>query len=65
LYRSDLSPGLYCRSKIYKDPDLIAVASDVPLEIEVPVLDLNDPEAVGEFIVERFGLKSSGKGCEQ
>lgn len=59
LYRSDLSPGLYCRSEAYKDPDLIAVASDVPLDVDVPVLDLNDPEKVGEFIVEWF------KGSEQ
>jgi molybdopterin-guanine dinucleotide biosynthesis protein B/molybdopterin-guanine dinucleotide biosynthesis protein len=32
----------------------VAVASDIPLELDVPVLDLNEPDEVCEFIVERF-----------
>jgi hypothetical protein len=30
------------------------VASDEPLELDVPVLDLNDAGAVADFIEERF-----------
>jgi hypothetical protein len=30
----------------------VAVASDIPLDLDVPVLDLNDPDEVCEFIVE-------------
>jgi molybdopterin-guanine dinucleotide biosynthesis protein B/molybdopterin-guanine dinucleotide biosynthesis protein len=30
---------------------LAAVASDEPLELDVPVLDLNDPGAIADFIV--------------
>lgn len=32
------------------DPSLIAVASDEDLEADVPVIDLNAPEAVADFI---------------
>lgn len=32
------------------DPHVIAVASDVSLSLEVPVLDLNDTDAIVEFI---------------
>jgi molybdopterin-guanine dinucleotide biosynthesis protein MobB len=32
------------------DPALIAVASDEPLEVDVPVIDLNAPGAVADFI---------------
>lgn len=41
------------------DPSIVAIASDgeVP-ESPVPVLDLNDEEAVAAFIVERCGLKA-------
>ncbi len=38
------------------DEHLIAVASDAPIDADVPVLDLNDPPAVFEFIRERFDL---------
>lgn len=54
IFRSGYSSELYCRREDFTDVDLIAVASDIPLEIDVPVLDLNDPEEVCEFIIERF-----------
>ncbi|MDF1526624.1 MAG: molybdopterin-guanine dinucleotide biosynthesis protein B [bacterium] len=57
VYRSEHSEGLYFRRDKEPDPYLIAVASDTPLDIDVPVLNLNDPEEVCKFIVERF-LKS-------
>ena len=36
------------------DPRLVAVAADGPVAVDVPVLDLNDPSAVLDFILERF-----------
>lgn len=40
------------------DEQLVAVASDTPLEVNVPVLDLNDVPVVADF-VERTFLKSN------
>lgn len=36
------------------DPHLIAVASDEPVEVKVPVLPLDEPAKVADFIAERF-----------
>jgi molybdopterin-guanine dinucleotide biosynthesis adapter protein len=35
------------------DPHIVAVASDVPLETTLPVLDLDSPEQVAAFIIGR------------
>jgi len=51
LRRSELpNPRLYP-----SDPDIIAVACDGPLEppTTLPVLDINDPEAIAAFVIER------------
>ena len=51
LRRSELdNPRLYT-----DDQDIIAVASDGPLEppTQLPLLDLNDPAAIARFIVDR------------
>ncbi|MBI1920631.1 MAG: bifunctional molybdenum cofactor guanylyltransferase MobA/molybdopterin-guanine dinucleotide biosynthesis adaptor protein MobB [Geobacter sp.] len=53
LHRKERSPTLICRGEEH-DPSLIAVASDEPLELDVPVLDLNDPSAVADFVEKRF-----------
>jgi molybdopterin-guanine dinucleotide biosynthesis protein MobB len=53
LHRKERSDTLLCRGENH-DPTLIAIASDEPLEVDVPVLDLNDPAQVAEFVVERF-----------
>jgi len=53
LHRKERSATLLCRGERH-DPTLIAVASDEPLELDVPVLDLNDAAQVAQFIVERF-----------
>ncbi len=34
------------------DPDIIAVASDQPLDVPIPRLDLNDPASIAAFVVE-------------
>ena len=39
-----------------KDPDIVAVATDSPVQTALPVFDLNDPEAVVAFIVSHQGL---------
>jgi len=51
--RQERSADLLCRGESY-DPTLIAVASDAELDLDVPVLDLNDPSAVADFIEESF-----------
>jgi len=53
VHRCERSSTLLCRGEEH-DPTLVAVASDAPLELDVPVLDLNDPVAVASFIEERF-----------
>lgn len=53
LHRRDCADALLCRG-VGKDPTLIAVASDEPLDLDVPVLDLNRPEMVASFLEKRF-----------
>ncbi|ASQ20324.1 molybdopterin-guanine dinucleotide biosynthesis protein MobB [Enterobacter cloacae] len=48
LFRSDAGHDV---SELTLDEHVIAVASDVALDVEVPVLDLNDEDGVAEFIV--------------
>ena len=38
------------------DPDIVVVASDARVETTLPQLDLNDPVAIGEFILRHVGL---------
>ena len=38
------------------DPDVVAVATDEPLDTALPQLDLNHPEAVSYFIMEYLGF---------
>ena len=53
LHRKDRSPTLICRGE-NDDPTLIAVASDEPLDLDVPVLNLNDVNEVADFVEQRF-----------
>ena len=53
LHRSDRSATLICRGD-QDDPSLLAVASDAPLQIDVPLLDLNDPVQVADFVESRI-----------
>ena len=48
LFRSNAGHDL---SELTLDEHVIAVASDVALDVEVPVLDLNDEDRIAEFIV--------------
>ncbi len=40
-----------------ENPNIIAIATDAPLEAPLPVLDLNDIDAVAEFILMQVDLK--------
>ena len=42
---------------LYPGHNVVAVASDVPLELSVPVLDLNSPAAIVDFVLDYTGLK--------
>ena len=53
IHRQERSPTLICRGEEH-DPTLVAVASDEPLQLDVPVLDLNDVGAVVDFVVVTF-----------
>ncbi len=50
VHRRERSPDLLCRGKEH-DPMLLAVASDEPLELDVPQLDIDDPDGITDFIV--------------
>ena len=57
IHRPEHSDTLICRGEI-DDPALIAVASTASLNLDVPVLDLNDAGAITDFI-ERKYLKTA------
>jgi molybdopterin-guanine dinucleotide biosynthesis protein MobB len=54
VYRHDHSERLMCNDPQMTCSDIVAVASDVPLDVSIPVLSLNDPVQVFDFIVEHF-----------
>jgi molybdopterin-guanine dinucleotide biosynthesis adapter protein len=39
------------------DAQIVAVASDAPMQAPIPVLDLNQPAVICEFILEHLGLQ--------
>lgn len=53
VHRKELNQPLLCRGEFH-DLDLIAVASDCPLELDVPVFDINDGRGLCDLIVQRF-----------
>lgn len=56
VHRQERSQTLLCRGEEH-DATLLAVASDEPLSLDVPVLDLNDAKAVADF-VEKYAVNS-------
>ena len=52
IYRAEIGKPLL----FMDDPNIIAVASDVPQTTSLPQLDLNDPAAVAGFILKTTGL---------
>jgi molybdopterin-guanine dinucleotide biosynthesis protein MobB len=53
LHRRERSATLLCRGE-QDDPHLVAVASDEPLSLDVPILDLNNPREVADFVEKNF-----------
>jgi len=53
VHRRARSERLLCRGEEH-DPTLFAVASDTPLELDVPVYDINDACGLCDLIVARF-----------
>ncbi len=49
VHRAERSSALLCRGA-QPDPSLVAVASNAAPPVDVPVLDLNDPAALVDFI---------------
>jgi molybdopterin-guanine dinucleotide biosynthesis protein B len=39
------------------DPHIVAVASDEKVETKLPLLDLNDPDAISHFILKKLELR--------
>lgn len=58
VHRKERSESLLCRGEQH-DPTLLAVASDAPLQLDVPLLNLNDPAEVADFIMQY--LKNPGR----
>jgi len=58
--RAERSATLLCRGE-QVDSTLIAVASDSRLELDVPLLDLNDPAGICDFIEGHFQLTANRK----
>jgi molybdopterin-guanine dinucleotide biosynthesis protein MobB len=53
VHRRERGAALLCRGE-ENDPALLAVASDEPLDLNVPVLDLDDAGGVADFIEKSF-----------
>ena len=53
VHRQERSPSLLCRGENH-DPTLVAVASDEALDLDVPVLDLNDIKGITDFVEATF-----------
>ena len=53
VHRHALGNPLLCRGE-NDDSTLIAVASDSTLNLDVPVFDLNEPEAIAMFVERTF-----------
>ncbi|BAN35103.1 molybdopterin-guanine dinucleotide biosynthesis protein MobB [Sulfuricella denitrificans skB26] len=43
-----------------QDPNIAAIASDLPLETSLPQFRLNQPKIIAEFILQQTGLKQNG-----
>ena len=53
VHRKERGASLLCRGEEF-DPALLAVASDEPLELDVPVFGINDADGLASLIIGRF-----------
>jgi len=59
VHRPALGKPLLC----HEDPRIVAVASDAPVPaVALPRLDLNDVEAIADFIITHCGLAATARG---
>jgi molybdopterin-guanine dinucleotide biosynthesis adapter protein len=42
-----------------EDPDIVAVASDAPIETHLPLLDINDDARIAAFVMDHLGVGGS------
>lgn len=56
LFRAGHTKKLLCRD-LKHDVQLLAVATDAQVDIDVPQLDLNNPVQIADFVVEKMNLK--------
>ena len=62
VHRPALGKPLLCP----EDPHIVAVASDAPLpQVSLPRLDLDDIEAIADFIIDHCGLAPAQRGAAQ
>ena len=47
VYRPEVGKPIICAD----DPSVVAVASTMKLDVTIPQLDLNDVEAIAEFVI--------------
>jgi molybdopterin-guanine dinucleotide biosynthesis protein B len=47
-----------------QDPNIVAIASDLPLEASLPQFRLDQPEKIAEFILQHTGLIKHGQETE-
>ncbi len=60
VFRCDLGKPMLCR----KDPEIVAVATNGPIEpIDRPLLDLDDADGIAEFIIGHCGLSAGARGA--
>ncbi len=60
VHRPAIGKPLLCAA----DPQIVAVASDAPLDdLAVPRLDLNDIPAIADFVLARCGLETVAEGA--
>lgn len=54
VHRKGVDNNLLCKNPDYNIPTFIAVASDEELEVEIPILDLNNVASIANFIEKNF-----------
>ena len=59
VYRATVGEGLLHPH----DPHIVAIATDAPLDAPIPVLDLNQPAAIRDFILAHVGLAEPRTGA--
>jgi molybdopterin-guanine dinucleotide biosynthesis protein MobB len=58
IHRKETGNSLICRGED-NDPNLVAVASDAPLDLDVPLYDIDDVGGISGFIEERILRKAA------